>query len=241
MVNDGADEIALTRNTTGGMNIAIHGLNWQPGDEALTTNLEHPGGLFPLYVLRQRRGVTVNVVQIPPEASSGEAVARFEAAITPRTRLPVFSPVAWNTGMRLPLDEIVALGHRHHVLSAVDAAQSTGAIPLDLPASGVDFYAMPAQKWLCGPEGIGAFYLRREHLSRLEPTFVGYRSMGNDGKFNLSDHFLTASNDRRYEDATVYRPGFKAMLAHLTRLAETIGGDWVAGRLTRVAGYAMPT
>lgn len=232
------DEIALTRHTTDGMNIAAHGLNWQPGDEIITTNLEHPGGLFPLYVLRQRKGVVVKVVELPADLSPDEIVARFEAAISPRTRLLAFSHVAWSTGARLPLDRIVAVGHRHHALSAVDAAQSAGAIPLDLPASGVDFYAMPAQKWLCGPEAVGALYVRRDRLSILEPTFAGYRTMGDDGAFNLTGHFMPASNARRYENATVYRPGIRAMLANLNWLEETIGWDWIYSRIAHLAGYA---
>ncbi len=237
LVKAGPDEIALTRNATEGMNIAVHGLNWQPGDELITTNLEHPGGLFPPYVLR-RRGVIVRVVEIPADLSPGDIVARFEAAITPRTRLMVYSHVAWNTGVRLPMAEIVAMGHRHHVMSAVDAAQSGGAVPLDLPASGVDFYALTAQKWLCGPEGVGAFYVRHDRLSLLEPTFVGYRSMGDEGAYNLTGHFIPASNARRYESATLYRPGIKAMLANLNWLEETVGWDWIYARIAHLAGYA---
>jgi len=238
LINASPDEIALTHHTTDGMNIAIHGLNWQPGDEVITTNLEHPGGLLPLYVLRQRKGVIVKVIELPPDLSPDEIAARFEAAITPRTRLMAFSHVAWSTGVRLPLDKIVATGHRHHVLSAVDAAQSAGSIPLDLPASGADFYAMPAQKWLCGPEGVGALYVRRERLSVLEPTFVGYRTMGDDGAFNLTGHFMPASNARRYENATVYRPAIRAMLVNLNWLEETVGWDWIYTRIAHLAGYA---
>jgi len=233
-----ATQIALTHHTTDGMNIVAHGLTWQPGDEIITTDLEHPGGLFPLYVLRQRHGVVVKVIKIPADLSAAEIVARFEAAISPRTRLLAFSHVAWNSGGRLPLAEIVALGHRHHALSLVDAAQSVGAVPLDLPASGVDFYAMPGQKWLCGPEGVGALYVKPEHLSLLASTFVGYRSMGSDGSYNLSGYFIPASDASRYEVATTYRPGIKAMLANLSWLDETIGWDWIYPRIVHLAGYA---
>ena len=130
------------------------------------------------------------------------------------------------------------MGHRHHVLSAVDAAQSAGAIPLDLPASGVDFYAMPGQKWLCGPEGVGALYVRREHLSLVSPMFVGYRSMGEAGIFDYAGYFMPAPNARRYEHATVFRPGIRAMLANLAWLEETIGWDWIHARISHLADYA---
>lgn len=237
LVNATPEEIALTHHATDGMNIVSHGLNWRPGDEVVTTNLEHPGGLLPLYVLRQRWGVVVKVIEIPPTLSPTEIVARFEAAITSRTQLLSFSHVAWN-GMCLPLAQIVAMAHQHHVFCVADGAQAAGAIPLDLPGSGVDFYAMPGQKWLGGPEGTGALYVRREHLSLLSPTFVGYPSMGDDGIYDLSGNYMPAPDARRYEVATVYRPAIRGMLAHLTWLDEVIGWEWIHTRIAHIAQYA---
>ena len=238
LVKAGPDEIALTHHTTEGMNIVAQGLSWQPGDEIVTTTMEHEGGLLPLYVLRQRQGVIVNVVDIPFEAGPDEILARLEAALTPRTRLLVFSHVAWNTGVRLPLTEIVAMGRRRNVLSLVDAAQSVGAIPLDLPASGVDFYAMPGQKWLCGPEGVGALYVRRDRLHQVAPTFAGFSTLKDATAYDFTGHFVPAAGARRYEVGTVYRPGIRAMAANLTWLAETIGWDWIHARIAQLAEYA---
>jgi L-cysteine/cystine lyase len=231
-------EIALTHHTTDGMNIVAHGLNWQPGDEIITTDWEHPGGFLPLYVLRQRQGVELKVVKLAPNDSPEEVVAKFGAAITPRTRLMVFSHVAWNTGMRLPLPEIVAMGHRHNVLSLVDGAQSTGAIPLDLPASGVDFYAMPGQKWLCGPEGTGALYVREDRLSLVSPTFAGYGTIAGSGAYDLTGYFVPAKGAARYQIATVNRPGIQAMAASLTWLEESVGWEWIYARIDQLAQYA---
>jgi Aminotransferase class-V len=59
-----ASEIALTRNTTEGMNIAVMGLSWQTGDEVITSTTEHPGGLYPVYLLHRRYGVTIRITQI---------------------------------------------------------------------------------------------------------------------------------------------------------------------------------
>ncbi|MHB8576769.1 MAG: aminotransferase class V-fold PLP-dependent enzyme, partial [Dehalococcoidia bacterium] len=52
-------DVALTSSTTGGMNLALWGIDWRPGDEIVTTDIEHFGGLMPLYILQQRFGVRV--------------------------------------------------------------------------------------------------------------------------------------------------------------------------------------
>ena len=238
LVKAEAGEVAVTHHTTDGMNIMAHGFQWQAGDEVVTTTAEHPGGLLPFYVLRERQGVVVKLIDLPADISPEEVVARFETAISPRTRMLAFSHVLWNTGMRLPLAEIVAMAHRHHVLCAVDGAQSAGAIPLDLPASGVDFYAFPGQKWLCGPEGTGGLYVRRDRLSLLKPTFVGYRSMDAGGGHDWAGSFTPQKDARRFETGSVYRPGIAAMAANLGWLQDTIGWEWIHARIAHLAEYA---
>ena len=235
LTNASPAEIALTHHTTEGMNIVAHGLNLQPGDEVVTTTLEHEGGLLPLYILKQRRGITVKTVELMNTTDDAEIVRRLEAAISPRTRLILFSHVAWNTGQRLPLAEISAMARRHHVLTLVDAAQSVGAIPLDLPASGVDFYAMPGQKWLCGIEGTGALYIRRERLGMLSPTFVGYASLELSSMYDYDGAFMLASGARRFEVGTVDRPGIYAMLANLRWMADEVGWEWIFERIAAMA------
>jgi L-cysteine/cystine lyase len=235
LVKATSQEIALTHHTTEGINIVVHGLTWQPGDEVVTTTSEHEGGLLPVYVLQQRYGVVVKVIDISPD----EVVAQLEAAITPRTHLLVFSHVTWNTGARLPLPDIVAMAHRHHVLTLVDGAQSAGAIPLDLAASGVDFCALPGQKWLCGPEGTGALYVRKDRLNLVAPTFVGYSTLEDVNAYDFTGHFLPARDSaRRYEVGTIYRPGIHGMRANLNWLEETVGWEWIYNRIEHLAEYA---
>lgn len=237
LINASPGEIALTQHTTHGMNIITHGLAWQPGDEIVTTNLEHQGGLIPLYVIRERFGVIIKVVHLNPDDSPETIVVKFKATITPRTRLFAFSHVAWNTGQRLPLTDIVALAHQHHILCLVDAAQSIGAIPVDVAASAVDFYAMPSQKWLCGMEGSGTLYIRQDKVSQIAPTFVGFLSLKDPSQYDLNGYYMPAANAQRYEMGTVFRPMVKAMATHLTWLEEEIGWAWIYERVGNLADY----
>ena len=138
------DDVALTHSTTAtGVNLVVWGLALAAGDEVVTTNAEHPGITAPLAELARRRGVTVRVAE-PTRAA-------IAAELGPRTRLVALSHVLWTTGEVLPLPELAADVHDHGALLLVDGAQSGGAIAVDAPASGADFYTLSGQKWLLGP------------------------------------------------------------------------------------------
>ena len=79
------------------------------------------------------------------------------------------SHVAWTTGAVLPIAGIAELAHARGALLIVDGAQAAGAIPFRFDELGADFYAVPAQKWLLGPEGMGALVVRPELIERTDP------------------------------------------------------------------------
>ena len=106
----------------------------------------------------------------------GEIVERFARAIDRRTRLVLLSEISYSTGQRLPLQEITALAHAHGAAVVVDGAQTAGHLPLDVHTLAVDAYAMTSHKWLCGPDGLGMLYVRRDRIPDLEPTMVGGRA-----------------------------------------------------------------
>ncbi len=154
-----ADEIALTHSAGEGLNSALLGMMWEPGDEVVSTTEEHPGLLVPLSLLARRQGVVTRYAAI---GNGGRHVTEAIASqITSRTRAIAVSHLLWSSGAVLPLQEISELAREHEVLVIVDAAQSAGQIPIDLHELGVDAYAMPGQKWLCGPESTGLLYIRR--------------------------------------------------------------------------------
>ncbi|HEU5430636.1 MAG TPA: aminotransferase class V-fold PLP-dependent enzyme [Thermomicrobiales bacterium] len=222
MVGADEDEIALMHSTTEGLGCVLMGLTWQPGDEIVTTNLEHPGLLAPLALMSRRVGTITRFADIG--RGEGDVVGQIAAAMSPRTRMIALSHVAWSSGAVLPLAEIAALARDRHAFVLVDGAQSTGQIPLDLHALGVDAYAMPGQKWLCGPEGTGALYLRRDRLADVAPTYVRYADWQESG------YLLPKPGAHRYEIGEFNSPVMVALEATLSWLRDDVGLEWAYAR-----------
>ncbi|HEY3108576.1 MAG TPA: aminotransferase class V-fold PLP-dependent enzyme [Chloroflexota bacterium] len=170
-LNVAPDEIALTRNVAEGINTVAWGMDWQPGDEVLLTDQEHPTGQLPWINLADRRGIALRRLALTPDVEA--LLGRLRAAIGPRTRLVAFSHVTCEDGQRLPAREIVALAHEAGVPVLFDAAQSLGQFPIDLRAIGCDYYAMTGHKWVGGGHGRGALYVRRDRIAELKPSWTG--------------------------------------------------------------------
>jgi L-cysteine/cystine lyase len=231
-------EIAVTQLTTEGMNVLIHGVDWQRGDEAIITNLEHPGGQLPLYVAARRHGVQVKLANLG--IGDGDVPGKIERLFTSRTRALIISHLAWNTGALLPLKEIVESCHRHGVLVLVDAAQSAGSIALNLYDIDPDGYAMPGQKWMCGPEGTGALYINESRSGWFQQTYVSYSSM-KPGSMDDTGFFTPAAGAARFDRVATYNPGLAGQLAATEWLNDTVGWDWAIPRIQRLGELCHDT
>lgn len=219
-------EIALTHCTTEGMNVALHGLDWQPGDEIVTSVTEHPGGLYPSSVIAQRRGVRLRQTEIGRKGV--DPVAALRRALGPRTRAVVLSHVVWSTGMVLPIRELADLTHEAGALLICDAAQSCGMVPSKVYALGVDAYACSGQKWLCGPDGTGALFLRRERFGDVRQTYVDYRGFAT---CDADGYFVPAADAQRYEGVSNSPAAIAGLHASLAWLANEVGWDWIYARI----------
>ena len=168
------ERLALTSSTTDGCNIVLAALGLGPDDEVVTTDSEHPGLLLPLHV----SGARVRVAEVAGRPTA-EALDRITACVGPRTRLLALSHVLWTTGQVMPVHE---LKRETGLAILVDGAQSVGAMPVDVGE--LDFYTVSGQKWLCGPELLGALYVREpERLPIAFPSYFAQKSIELDGSF----------------------------------------------------------
>ena len=182
-----SERITLTENVTVGCNIVLWGIDWQPGDSILLTDCEHHGIIATIEEIARRFQLEVEICPILKTLNQGDPTAVIKEYLTPKTRLVVISHLLWNTGQVLPLKEIVTTCHdysqsKQQIQVLVDAAQSVGSLPLNLPELAVDYYAFTGHKWLCGPAGVGGLYISENAFATLNPTFIGWRSIETDAK-----------------------------------------------------------
>jgi L-cysteine/cystine lyase len=209
------DHVALTSSTTDGCNIVVAGLDLRPDDEIVTTDSEHPGLLLPLSV----SGARVRVAEVAGRPTA-EALERIVACVGAKTRLLALSHVLWTTGQVMPVGE---LKQATGLPVLVDGAQSVGAIPVDV--RDLDFYTVSGQKWLCGPEPIGALYIRDPDALRISfPSYWAQQSIEPDGSF------VPTEGAPRFDSGWIATPmlaGFETALA--------VAPDWRFERAAAVA------
>ncbi len=235
ILGTGTGSIALTHATTDGMNIATWAVDWRPGDRAVTTSLEHAGGLAPLRALRDCWGVELELADVGSGGDSAAVLAALDRAIVPGTRLVSVSHVSWATGARLPIGEIAELAHSRGALVAVDGAQAVGAIPVAVEELGVDFYAVPGQKWLLGPEGVGALYCAPSVMDRPRLAFSGLAAFE---EMDLAGQGKLWPDARRFENSTLHQPSVLGFARSAAWLSMYVGTNWMYERIARLAAEA---
>ena len=151
-------EIAFLPNSSWALGHLLTGLDWRPGDEAVTAEGEFPNHLYAVEHLA-RRGVRA------VRCSYDELLT----ALTPRTRLVVLSTVNYSTGYRAPVAELAAELRKRGILFYLDATQSLGALRLNFQEIQPDLLAVNCYKWMLAPNGAAFMAVAPALRQRLEP------------------------------------------------------------------------
>ena len=169
----GADDplrIVFCSNGTEALNIALHGL-LRPGDEVITSSVEHNAMMRPLRTL-ERGGVRVTVVACSADGRLDPSAV--EAACTRETKLIALTHASNVTGGLLPVPEVSRIAHACGVPLLVDGAASAGCVPLSMKEMGIDLLAFTGHKGLLGPPGTGGLAIGRSFdESALRPLKQG--------------------------------------------------------------------
>lgn len=172
----GADpnEIVMSFNTTDGMSKIFAGCQFNPGDEIISTNMEHPGGNSPMQITADRRGMVIKRVNLPTNDAYSDAavLARFQALLSGNTKAIMFSSPPFLTGVRMPEKLLCQWAASQGLISIIDGAHGPGMLNLNFHDMGCDFYAGAGHKWQCGPGQTGIMYVRNNFSPAAPQTYT---------------------------------------------------------------------
>lgn len=219
LIGAGEDDLVWTQNTSHGLNIAAHGIDWRPGDNVAVPVDDYPSLSFAFSNLAAR-GVEVRFVRF---AGVGPTVDELMAATDGQTRAVGCSAIRWDSGWRMDLEELGERCAHLGCLLIVDGTQLVGARRLDVRAAKISALAVHGYKWLMAGQGIAALYVAPEATEQIHPTFAG--SGGYDGPIESFDPTRPWKRGAgRYATGGNNPIGFAALAASLS-LIEEVGID----------------
>jgi selenocysteine lyase/cysteine desulfurase len=229
LIGAGPATIAITDNTCRAANIAIRILAERPGGNVVVDDGTYPSSAYPWYARGDRE--VRYVVTDGVDDAAGALAERIDS----ETVAVCITHVAPFTGRRHDLRAIAEAAHAHGAKLVVDAAQSTGVVPIDVARDGIDVLVTTAMKWLLGPPGIGFLHLDPELLADAPVLDVGY--LGLDAPLgDWPPHTMPAivADARRYELGLPNLPGVFAARAGIELLRE-VGVEQVFARVEELA------
>lgn len=188
--------IALMPSTSACLAAVSSSLDWSKRNRIVTTELDFPTLLYQwkvrpdaeMVVLKSHDGVHIDPQQ-------------YADAVDERTLAIATSHVFFTTGAIQDLAAIADIARRAGAYSLIDGYQGAGQVPIDLPASGVDFHTSGPLKWLCGGPGLAYLYVRDDLIPNLEPTITSWFATEDQFHFNPGD-FRYHGDARRFELGT---------------------------------------
>jgi cysteine desulfurase / selenocysteine lyase len=164
-----ADELIWVRGATEAINLVAHswgGANLRPGDEVVTTVMEHHSNIVPWQLIAARTGATVRFIDVDEQGRID--LDELRTTLNERTRMVSVGHVSNAIGTIHPVRQIADMAHAVGALVLVDGAQGAPHLKVDVQALGCDFYALSGHK-MCGPMGIGALWGRLSLLDAMAP------------------------------------------------------------------------
>ena len=192
--------IALTFNTSHGLNLAANAIPWQPGDNVVLVRGEFPANVYPWRNLEDR-GVRLRMIDTADRRAD---VSALLAACDGRTRAVAVAALQFHDGYRPDLAGLAHACRERGIRTVVDGIQAVGGTVLRPAELGLDFVAAGGQKWLLSPRGTGILYVRPELIPELRTPFLGWLAVDYGDRFDSLLQYPTElyPDARRFELGT---------------------------------------
>jgi selenocysteine lyase/cysteine desulfurase len=165
-----AEELAINRNSTEGLNSIIFGLSLKEGDEVVLSTFDYPNMMNAWKQREMRDGVKLVWINIPQPLEDEKAILKlYQDAITPKTKVVHITHMINWTGNIIPCKAIADYAHSKGCEVIVDAAHTLAHIDFKIPDTGADYLATSLHKWLSAPFGSGLMYIKKEKIRKIWP------------------------------------------------------------------------
>lgn len=168
-----AEEIAINRNSSEGLETIIFGLQLKAGDEVVAARQDYPN-MINAYKQREKRdGIKMVWINLElPSEDEEYLVQQYVKAFTPRTKVVHITHIInWN-GQILPVKRIAREAHKRGIEVVVDGAHSFAHFKFSIPDLDADYFASSLHKWLYAPIGSGLLYVRKDKIGKIYPLFA---------------------------------------------------------------------
>ncbi len=226
-------EIVFTKGATESLNLVASSFSRQflkPGDEIITTIMEHHSNFVPWQQACHAAGARFRVITLNEKGELN--LDELNGMMNERTRLIALTHVSNVLGTINPVKEIIRLAHQHHIPVLVDGAQGVSHLPVDVQDLDADFYCFSGHK-MYGPMGIGILYGKEKYLKQLPPYQLG----GEMIKDVFVDHTTFNELPFKFEAGTPNVEGVMGLRAAI-RYLNGLGMDKIAAYEEELLKYA---
>jgi len=227
-INAEPDEVAIVTSASAGINPIATALRFDGRDGVVMSEYEFPT-MGHIWLAQQARGARVRFLEGSHNTLPTESYAR---AIDERTAIVPLAHVSFINGMRSDVGAVTKLAHDRGALLFLDDFQDAGTRPVDVKATGVDFYVTGTLKYLLGPPGVAFLYVRRALIESLAPTVTSWMAQRHMFAYDTTHHD-PAPIARRFEGGSPSIPNIYAARPALEFLMR-IGMDNVAAQIERL-------
>jgi cysteine desulfurase/selenocysteine lyase len=189
--------VALVKNTSEALSLVAYGLDWQIGDIVLISDKEFPSNRIVWESLVDKFGVIVKQVHISAQDPEAEILAAINST-TSKPKLISVSAVQYASGIKLDLAKLGVACTANDVLFCVDAIQAVGAMAFKCDEWNIDFAMADGHKWMLGPEGLGFFFVKQQHIKNLNLHQYGWHMIEGAGDFSIKS-WQPADSAKRFE------------------------------------------
>jgi selenocysteine lyase/cysteine desulfurase len=212
------EELAVTRNASEALEIAILGLDLKKGDEVIVTDQNY-GRMLTTWDQRVRReGIVLKTVKFPAPLDNPQTfVDRISEAITPQTKAIEFPHIVNITGQILPVREVMKIARPKGIEVIIDGAHSYAHFPFTRDELDCDMFGTSLHKWLLAPIGTGFLYVRKDKIKKVWPLMAA-----GEGQ---------SENIRKYEEIGTHPAANHNAIAASLAFHQGIGVERKAARL----------